>query len=54
MFRGAGVIFCLSFCALIFGESITINNIIGATIIILGITLYAIIDSKEKQMKAKE
>ena len=54
MFRGAGVIFCLSFCALIFGESITINNIIGAAIIILGITMYAIIDSKEKEIETKE
>jgi drug/metabolite transporter (DMT)-like permease len=33
------------FAALLFGESITITNIIGSAIIITGITLYAKTDN---------
>lgn len=41
MFKGLGVVFALLICHYVFGEVITLNNIIGAGIIIIGITLYA-------------
>lgn len=41
MFKGTSLIFILVFSALLFGESITINNVIGSTIIISGIVLYS-------------
>lgn len=44
MFRGLGLIFNLLFCYSLFSETITRNNIIGAIIIIVGITLFALSD----------
>jgi multidrug transporter EmrE-like cation transporter len=41
MFKGSTLIFTMLFAALIFGEAITIPNIIGSVIIIFGITLLA-------------
>ena len=41
MFKGSTLIFTMLFAALIFGEAITISNIIGSFIIIFGITLLA-------------
>ena len=41
MFKGTGVIFGLALAHFVFGETITTTNIIGAIIIICGITLYA-------------
>ena len=41
MFKGTSLIFVLLFSALLFGEAITLNNVIGAGIIILGIILFA-------------
>lgn len=41
VFKGLGVVFALLICHYVFGEVITLNNIIGAGIIIIGITLYA-------------
>jgi drug/metabolite transporter (DMT)-like permease len=41
MFKGTSLIFILLISALLFGESITINNVIGSAIIITGIVLYA-------------
>ena len=41
MFKGTSLIFVLFLSVLVFGEGITINNIIGTTIIVIGITLYA-------------
>ena len=41
MFKGTSLIFGLLFARLLFGEQITLFNIIGATIIITGIALYA-------------
>lgn len=41
MFKGTSLIFVLLFSALLFGEGITINNLIGSAIIIAGIVLYA-------------
>ena len=41
MFKGTALIFTMLIAALLFGEAITIPNIIGATIIIIGITLLA-------------
>lgn len=41
MFKGTSLIFVLLFSALLFGEGITTNNLIGSTIIIAGIVLYA-------------
>ena len=41
MFKGTSLIFVLMFSVLLFGESITLNNVIGAVIIIIGIVLFA-------------
>lgn len=41
MFKGTSLIFILLISAILFGESITINNLIGSVIIIFGIVLYA-------------
>lgn len=40
MFKGTSLIFVLLFSVLLFGEAITVNNLIGSAIIILGIVLY--------------
>ena len=39
LFKGTTLIFTMLFAALLFGEAITIPNIIGSVIIIAGITL---------------
>ena len=41
LFKGTGVIFGLALAHFVFGEAITLYNIIGAGIIIAGITLNA-------------
>jgi len=41
MFKGTSVIFGLLIANIVLGEIITLPNIIGASIIILGITLFA-------------
>ena len=41
MFKGMSLIFVMLFSALLFGEAITLNNVIGAMIIIIGIILFA-------------
>lgn len=41
MFKGTSLIFILLISALLFGESITTNNMLGSAIIIAGIVLYA-------------
>lgn len=41
MFKGTSIIFVMMLAYLLFGEQITWNNIIGAIIIICGITLFA-------------
>lgn len=41
MFKGTSLIFVLLFSVLLFGEVITLNNAIGAMIIIVGIFLFA-------------
>lgn len=41
MFKGTSLVFIMLLAWLIFGEQITPNNIVGATIIIIGIALYA-------------
>lgn len=41
MFKGTSLIFILLISALLFGEAITLNNVIGAVVIIAGIVLYA-------------
>ena len=41
MFKGTSLIFIMLFAFLLFGEAITIMNIIGAAVIITGITLFA-------------
>lgn len=41
MFKGTTLVFTMLFAALLFGEAITIPNIIGSVIIIIGITLLA-------------
>lgn len=42
MFKGTALIFTMLLAYLLFGEPITPNNLIGAGIIIFGITLYNI------------
>lgn len=41
MFKGTSLIFVMLLAFAIFGEAITMMNIIGATVIVLGISLYA-------------
>lgn len=41
MFKGTTLIFTMLIAAILFGESITVPNIIGSVIIIIGITLLA-------------
>lgn len=41
MFKGTSLVFVMLLAALLFGEAITWMNIIGAIIIVNGITLYA-------------
>ena len=41
MFKGTGVVFALLLAHYVFGEAITTTNMVGAAIIICGITLYA-------------
>lgn len=41
MFKGTNLIFVMLFAFALFGEQITLNNIIGACVIIVGIVLYA-------------
>ena len=41
MFKGTSLILVLLLSALIFGEAITLMNIIGAFVIIVGIVIYA-------------
>lgn len=41
MFKGTSLIFVLLLSALLFNETITLTNVVGAIIIILGIALYA-------------
>ncbi len=41
MFKGTSLIFVLMISALLFGEVITVNNLIGSVIIIGGIVLFA-------------
>ena len=41
MFKGTTLIFTMLIAALLFGEAITVQNIIGSVIIITGITLLA-------------
>ena len=41
MFKGTSLIFVLLISALLFGEAITVTNIIGSVIIIIGIILFA-------------
>jgi drug/metabolite transporter (DMT)-like permease len=41
MFKGTGVVFGLLLAHIVFGEAITTTNMVGAAIIICGITLYA-------------
>lgn len=47
MFKGLGVVFALLICHYVFDEVITMKNIVGAVIIIAGITLFAWSDRKE-------
>ena len=41
MFKGTSLIFIMLLAWMLFGEQITLNNIIGACIIIIGIVFYA-------------
>ena len=41
MFKGTSLIFIMLLAWMLFGERITLNNILGACIIITGIALYA-------------
>ena len=41
MFKGTSLIFIMLFALALFGEPISIMNVVGAAIIIIGITLFA-------------
>lgn len=41
MFKGTTIVFTMLIAALIFGEAITLTNVIGSVIIIGGIALFA-------------
>ena len=41
LFKGTTLIFTMLFAALLFGEAITLPNILGSVLIIIGITLLA-------------
>lgn len=41
MFKGTSLIFIMLFAFALFGEAITIMNVVGAAVIITGITLFA-------------
>lgn len=41
MFKGTSLVFVLLFSAFLFGESITLSNVIGSVIIVFGIILFA-------------
>ena len=41
MFKGTSLIFVVLLATAIFGEQITFYNVLGASVIVLGITLYA-------------
>jgi len=41
MFKGTSLIFIMLFAYALFGEPITIMNLIGATVVVIGITLFA-------------
>lgn len=41
MFKGTSLIFIMLFAFALFGEQITLTNVIGAAVIIVGITLFA-------------
>lgn len=51
MFKGTSLIFVLIFSALLFHETITLNNIIGSAVIIVGIMLYAKSDIRQTNDK---
>jgi len=50
MFKGTSLIFVMLLAFVIFGEQITLNNIIGAAIIVAGIVLYAKEDHANKDV----
>lgn len=41
MFKGTSLVFVLLISSLLFSEAITVNNVIGSVIIIIGIALFA-------------
>lgn len=41
MFKGTSLVFIMLFAFALFGEAITIMNVIGAIVIVIGITLFA-------------
>lgn len=47
MWKGTAIIWTMLLANIIFGEPITIRNIIGSIIIIVGIALYALSERKE-------
>lgn len=46
MFKGSSLLFVLLFSVMLFGETITVCNVIGATLIVGGIVLFAKTDEK--------
>ena len=53
MFKGTSLIFVLIFSVFLFNEPITISNIIGSVIIIIGILLYARADERANKDETK-
>ena len=53
MFKGTSLIFVMLISALLFNEAITICNIIGSVVIIVGILLYARVDGRYNKKESK-
>ncbi len=51
MFKGTSIVFVLLLSALLFGESITWFNVLGANLIIIGIILYS---QEDKEISNKQ
>ena len=51
VFRGLGILFTLLICHFVFSETITMNNMVGAGLIVMGIILFAWMDKKDKAIE---
>ena len=47
MWKGTTIVWAMLFASILFGEAISFRNVMGSTLIIIGITLYAWSERKE-------